>query len=241
MGKTVFNPITTKWRGAIGGFRYSVVRGKQVIAERASAVKNPNTVLQRGVRARFKLASQFSAKWADILNAFLRPFVPDDVIARSEVTQTVFKLSGYNEGDDTAAVNFASITTDLNNKHNTPASISLTADYATGATVTGAAGETILYQVNAYNAVGQQVGSNRGTVTIPTGETSAAIQWPLTAETPSRYDVIAYSVTPNTEEAAGSLADILATPTSSYEVAGMISTIENVTLHGLASITVERS
>ena len=241
MGKTVFNPITTKWRGAIGGFRYSVVRGKQVIAERASAVKNPNTILQRGVRARFKLASQFSAKWADILNAFLRPFVPDDVIARAEVTKAVFELSDYSEEHDTATLKFANVTRDLNNKHNTPASISLTADYATGATVTGAAGETILYQVNAYDTTGQQVGSNSGTVTIREGETTAAIQWPLTAVTPTRYDVIAYSVTPKTEEAAGSLANILATPATSYEVAGRISTIENVTMHGLASTTVEQS
>lgn len=241
MGKTVFNPITTKWRGAIGGFRYSVVRGKQVIAERASAVKNPNTVLQRGVRARFKIASQFSALWKDIFAAFLSPFAMDDVLARAEVTKAAFNRTSYDDQTDTVTLTFPVTVSDVSNKHFRSPIFQLGGNFNSGITASGDA-QTVIYQINAYDKDGILLGSSQGTLTLVDSQTPVNVPFPLATGTPFRYDVIAYSVTPSTEAAAGALQDILATPAANiYELAGVIKTVENVEVHGLTSISVQES
>lgn len=209
MGKTAFNPITTKWRGAIGGFRYSVVRGKQVIAERASAVRNPKTAAQMEVRAKFKLATQFSAIWREIINLFLADKNMDDVEKRAALTQTAYDVATAFtvDGNNGKLVSLRNVVAMLNSRflHN---SSNITVGFTSAAqTVTSTVDTTVLCEVVAFNEAGAIIGKTTESLTL-TADTAATIPLPIATETPSRYDLMIFEAMPVTEDAWGSITNI---------------------------------
>ena len=205
MGKTAFNPITTKWRGAIGGFRYSVVRGKQVIAERASAVKNPRTTAQMEVRARFKIATQFSAVWRDIITLFLADKNMDDVEKRAALTQTAYDASSV--ANENTNLSLTQVVALLNSRFiRNSSNLTVVFDMA-AQTVTSTVNTVVICEVVAFNAAGAIVGKNTQPLTL-TANTAATIPLPLATETPSRYDLIIFETMPVTEESWGSITNI---------------------------------
>ena len=190
MGKTVFNPITTKWRGAIGGFRYSVVRGKQVIAERASAVKNPRTPGQMNTRTKFKLASQFSSLWKDLLDLNLVKIESDRVLTRSRATKVAFGAA-VNTGDNADVVlgNFAN---DFNALNNQPVQANVALVFSSQTqTLTAPEGATVIYKVVAFDQDGTPIGSN--VQTYLSDGTAKNIDLPAIFGNAGRYDIMAFT------------------------------------------------
>lgn len=209
MGKTVFNPITTKWRGAIGGFRYSVVRGKQVIAERASAVKNPRTQGQMNTRMRFKLASQFSNLWKDIIELNMVKKTRDRVLTRATGTQVAFGASQID--DDLAVINLGDFANDFNAKNNQPAAAGTTLTFnSTTQSITAPAGDIVTYKVVAFDESNTPIGTHSTTYT--SDGSAKLIDLPAIFGNAVRYDVLAFSSTPSegAAEYTGQISNIAA-------------------------------
>lgn len=208
MGKTVFNPITTKWRGAIGGFRYSVVRGKQVIAERASAVKNPRTEGQMKTRMRFKLASQFSALWKDIIELNLSKITRDGVIARATATKVAFGASTAQV--NAAAVELGNFANDFNAKNNQPVGAGITLTFTSSEQkIVAPDGDNVVYKIVAFDEQNTPIGTSAQAY-ISDGS-AKVLDLPVIFGNAVRYDVMAFSATPTegAQEYTGRLSDIL--------------------------------
>lgn len=207
MAKTAFNPITTKWQGALGGFRYSILRGKQVISERPSHVRNPRTEKQMSVRMRFKLATQFSALWS-ILQANLVKREPDSVLARAFATKTAFASALPTGNSNEAAVldleEFASLFNANTSQTQDP---NLTVLFSsTTQTITAPQGVIVTYQVVAFGDDDLPIGS---TVRSYTANGSAAtIILPLVRGSVKRYDLMVFTATPGVDYVAGPLGNI---------------------------------
>jgi len=208
MGKTVFNPITTKWRGAIGGFRYSVVRGKQVIAERASAVKNPRTSGQMETRMKFKLASQFSNLWKDIIELNMVKKTRDLVMTRAAGTQVAFGASQIDDG--IACVNIGGFANDFNAKNNQPVSAGLQLTFnSTTQSITAPQNDIVTYKVVAFDRENTPIGTHVSTY-VSAG-IAKLIDLPAIFGDAVRYDIMVFTTTPTegAEEYTGRLTDML--------------------------------
>lgn len=223
MGKTVFNPITTKWRGAIGGFRYSVVRGKQVIAERASAVKNPRTTGQMNTRMRFKLASQFSNLWKDIIELNMVKKTRDLVLTRATGTKVAFGASSVE--NDYAAINLGDFANDFNAKNNQPVNAGLELTFnSTTQSITAPENDIVTYKVVAFDSSNTPIGTN--VTTYVSDGTAKNVDLPAIFGDAVRYDIMVFSTTPSegAEEYTGRLTDMLGedyTGTPGKEIYGL--------------------
>lgn len=208
MGKTVFNPITTKWRGAIGGFRYSVVRGKQVIAERASAVKNPRTQGQMNTRMKFKLASQFSNLWKDIIELNMIKKTRDLVLTRATGTKVAFGAAQIQ--NEYAVVGIGDFANDFNAKNNQPVSAGLELTFTSSAqTITASDGDIVTYKVVAFDESNTPIGSH--VATYVSDGSAKVIDLPAIFGDAVRYDIMVFTTTPTegAEEYTGRLTDML--------------------------------
>lgn len=209
MGKTVFNPITTKWRGAIGGFRYSVVRGKQVIAERASAVKNPRTEAQMNTRTKFKLASQFSNLWKDIIELNMVKKTRDLVMTRATGTQVAFGASQID--NNTTLVNLGDFANDFNAKNNQPVAAGMALTFnSTTQSITAPTGDIVTYKVVAFDESDTPIGTHSTTYT--SDGSAKVIDLPAIFGNAERYDILAFNSTPSegAAEYTGRISNIAA-------------------------------
>lgn len=205
MAKTIHNPITTKWQGTLGGFQYRIVRGNQVIAERASHVRNPRTKAQVENRAKFKLASQFSALWNNILDANAAHKIGDTVLSRAKATKIAHTMAQFNNNEARVQLrNFvgawnAALPQDASN-------FTLTFTAATQ-TISGTLGTKVAYKVVAFNEAGVVLGSTTQVVELGTAPENIVL--PAVLETPERYDILAFEIVDNDNEIFGSLTNMV--------------------------------
>lgn len=201
------NPITTKWRGDIGGFQYRVVRGGQVIAERASAKRNPRTRGQMSVRMRFKLASQFSALW-NILEANLVKKESDSILARAFATKTAFASALPTGNNNEAAVlDLGEFASRFNANSHQAQDPNLTILFSsTTQTITAPQGVLVTYQVVAFSDNDLPIGSAVRSYTA--NGSAATIILPLVAGDVKRYDLMVFTATPGVDYVAGPLGNI---------------------------------
>lgn len=241
MGKTVFNPITTKWRGAIGGFRYSVVRGKQVIAERASAVRNPRTESQMMTRTKFKLSSQFSNLWKDLLDLNLMKIESDRVLTRGRATKVAFGAAVAPEGK-IAQVSLGNFANDFNGLNNQPvqANVALVFSPQTQ-TLTTPDGTGVFYKIVAFDEDGTPIGS-----TVQTYESDGSaktLDLPAIFGTAHRYDIMAFTAEEleGAEEYTGKISQMSGKDmtagmmTEIYEVVAKAVANSALKIHGIVS------
>lgn len=234
MGKTVFNPITTKWRGAIGGFRYSVVRGKQVIAERASAVKNPRTEGQMNTRMRFKLASQFSNLWKDIIELNMVKKTRDLVMTRATGTKVAFGASEVRYGS--ALVDLGDFANDFNAKNNQPVSAGIELTFnSTTQSITATDDDIVTYKVVAFDESNTPIGTN--VTTYVSDGTAKVVDLPAIFGDAVRYDIMVFTTTPTegAEEYTGRLSDMLGenATTNTYSLFAAMAAESLITVNGI--------
>lgn len=235
MGKTVFNPITTKWRGAIGGFRYSVVRGKQVIAERASAVKNPRTEKQMNTRAKFKLASQFSNLWKDIIELNMVKKTRDLVLTRATGTKVAFGAADVRSG--IATVSLGDFANDFNAKNNQPVNAGMVLTFnSTTQSITAPADDVVTYKVVAFDESDTPIGTN--VVTYVSDGTAKNIDLPAIFGNASRYDIMVFSTTPTegAEEYTGRLTNMLGEDANGLTAAEMYNLFADMAAESLITV-----
>ncbi len=199
MGKTLFNPITTKWKGSIGGFRYSVLRGKQVISERSSSYNDRKSSAQMNTRVRFKLATQFSALWKRILEANQVRFEPDRTLARANGTQVAFNASEFVD-NNAALLDIYDFENAFNAKTRqvVPADLSLVFT-SVAQSITARDGMVVTYQIVAFDANDNPIGFN--TVTYTSDGTAKVLDLPVIKGNAVRYDCIAFGSTVDTTSA----------------------------------------
>ena len=211
MANTTHNPITTKWSGAVGGFQYRILRGKQIIAERASHVKNPQTAGQIIVRMKFKLSAQFSSLWKGILEANLAKVQSDSVMARALATSVAYQSAVVSGNHNEAAVidleEFAQ-RFNARTRMVTPPSTEMSLMFnASAQTITASEGALVAYQVVAFDQASNPIGSNVETY-ISDG-TAHTVQLPRIAGDAARYDCMAFcTVLDSTTAYTGPLGNI---------------------------------
>ena len=204
MAKTIHNPITTKWQGTLGGFQYRIVRGNQVIAERASHVRNPQTKAQVENRAKFKLASQFSALWNNILDANAAHKIGDTVLSRAKATKLAHAMAQFNNNEARVQLrNFvgawnAALPQDASN-------FTLTFTAATQQ-ISGTLGTKVAYKVVAFDEAGVVLGST--TQVVELGTAPETIVLPVVRGTVGRYDILAFEMVDNEDTVIGSLTNM---------------------------------
>ena len=192
MANTTHNPITTKWSGAVGGFTYRILRGKQIIAERPSHIANPKSAGQMRVRMKFKLASQFSSLWNNILNANLAKVESDSTLNRGLATSVAYHVADIDQ--HAAIVDLEDFENAFNARTRQAASAGMTVHFnAVTQDIVAADGDVVTYQVVAFDEESNPIGFN--TVTYVSDGTAKNIDLPAIKGNASRYDLMAFSTT----------------------------------------------
>ena len=190
MANTTHNPITTKWSGAVGGFTYRILRGKQIIAERPSHIANPKSAGQMRVHMKFKLASQFSSLWNNILNANLAKVESDSTLNRGLATSVAYHVADIDQ--HAAIVDLEDFENAFNARTRQAASAGMTVHFnAVTQDIVAADGDVVTYQVVAFDEESNPIGFN--TVTYVSDGTAKNIDLPAIKGDASRYDLMAFS------------------------------------------------
>ncbi|MCR4812457.1 MAG: hypothetical protein K5867_07725 [Bacteroidales bacterium] len=192
MANTQHNPITTKWSGAVGGFTYRILRGKQIIAERPSHIANPKSAGQMRVRMKFKLASQFSSLWNNILNANLAKVESDSTLNRALATSVAYHVAGIDQ--HAAIVDLEDFENAFNARTRQTSSGGMVVHFNNAVQeIIAPEGAVVTYQVVAFDEESNPIAFNTETF-ISNGDPNN-IDLPLVRITPTRYDVIAFATT----------------------------------------------
>lgn len=192
MANTSHNPITTKWSGAVGGFTYRILRGKQVIAERASHTTDRKSAGQMRVRMKFKLSAQFSSLWKGILEANLAKLESDSVMARALATSVAYHVAGIDQ--HAAVVNLEEFENAFNARTRQTDSGGMVVHFNVAVQeIVAPEGAVVTYQVVAFDEESNPIAFNTETF-ISNGDPKN-IDLPLVRITPTRYDVIAFATT----------------------------------------------
>ena len=190
MGKTAFNPVTTKWQGQVGGFVYRIRNGKQIIAQAASSRCDPKSTKQMQVRMRFKLASQFTKLWDSLLQANLAKIESNVNTALNRIRSVAFRTSTVD--GDTATL----LLEDFENRFNAETQQVASADLmllftATTQSITAPDGDIVAYQIVAFDQNSTPIGYN--VVTYESDGTAKQIDLPAIRGEAVRYDIITFN------------------------------------------------
>lgn len=192
MGKTAFNPITSPWKGQIGGFTYSVRDGNQIIAKLAASRKDPKSEKQMQVRMRFKLASQFTKLWDDILMANLVKIERDASKAQNLIRSIAYHASTVS--NDQAKLSLDDFENKFNSKTQQVISPDLELTFTSAnQSITAPDGEIVAYQVTAFDQKSTPIGSNM--TTFESDGTPQTVYLPRIKGNAVRYDIIAFNTT----------------------------------------------
>ena len=190
MGKTAFNPVTTKWQGQVGGFVYRIRNGKQIIAQAASSRRDPKSTKQMQVRMRFKLASQFTKLWDSLLQANLAKIESNVNTALNRIRSVAFRTSTVD--GDTATLLLENFENNFNAETQQVASAGLTLLFnASAQSITAPDGDIVAYQIVAFDQDSTPIGYN--VVTYESDGTAKQIDLPAIRGEAVRYDIITFN------------------------------------------------
>lgn len=185
--------IFSKTKGKLAGVVFQQYEGIQVGKEYQPNVKNPNTAKQIAVRASFKLASQLMAIYEFVfLPAAAKVSIYSRMI-RGKVVATLRYAIGI-DGGATPSIQLTDITTAVNTiQATTPVNAPTIEGADIGhATVRATEGDIVRYTVVAYDAEHNILGvANNEFTEAGAGQ---SVQVPLTAITPTNYDVMAVAM-----------------------------------------------
>lgn len=160
-------------------------------------------------RMRFKLASQFSNLWKDIIGLNMVKKTRDLVLTRATGTKVAFGASDVNR-DGKAAVVLGDFANDFNAKNNQPVSAGLELTFnSTTQSITATGSDIVTYKVVAFDESNTPIGTN--VVTYTSDGTAKIIELPAIFGDAVRYDIMVFSTTPTegAEEYTGRLTDML--------------------------------
>lgn len=190
--------VFSKTKGKLAGIVFQQYEGIQVGREYQPNVKNPETTLQVGSRAAFKLASQFVSLYKDVLLIVAAMVSRYSRIVRGELVKRIRRAATI--AGDNASLSLKDAVLAVNGIQLAP---SISAPVIVGAnignaTINATSGDRIDYTIVAYDSSTNILASVSRTLTS-TG-TPQQIQAPFTPSTPYQYDIIAVATRALTEE-----------------------------------------
>lgn len=191
--------IFSKLKGKLAGVVFQQYEGMQVGKEYQPNVKNPDTAKQIAVRSSFKLASQLTAIYEHVLLIAAAKFSTYTRMIRGKVVSTLRYAIGTEGGanpliklsDAAAAINTIQLTSPI------PAPIIDGADIS-HATIQATEGDKVRYTIVAYDDAANILGTANKEFTATA--TAERVEAPVTATTPTNYDIMAVAMRAMTNE-----------------------------------------
>lgn len=186
-------------------------------------------------RMRFKLASQFSNLWKDIIELNMVKKTRDRVLSRATGTKVAFGASVIDGG--AAVVELGEFANDFNAKNNQPVSAGLVLTFnSTTQSITAPSGDIVSYKVVAFDESNTPIGSN--VVTYVSDGTGKNIDLPAIFGPAARYDVLVFNITPTegAEEYTGRLTDMLGDDGTGQSVTQMYSLMAAMAAESLLTV-----
>ena len=192
MAKTEHNPINTLWHGQVGGIRYRVLRGKQVISSSVSYMTNRNTPKQQNARGRFKAAVRFTDGWLPLLKANLRKVENDAFEVRARISRIALNSAIYKNGEGIIDLVAFAKTFNLASRRRVSSEVRIEFDEREQR-ITAPTGQVVVYEVAAYNPRGLLLGSKTFAY-VSNGEGNE-IELPKGIPDVSHFELMAFNVT----------------------------------------------
>lgn len=192
MAKTEHNPINTLWHGQVGGIRYRVLRGKQVISSAVSHMTNRNTPAQQNARGRFKAAVRFTDVWLPLLKANLRKVEDDAFEVRSKVSRIALNSASYKDGEGSIDLWEFAKRFNMASRRRVSGEVEIEFDER-ARRIRVPAGNVVVYEVTAYNPKGLLLW--RKTLVYVSDGDGKEIELPDGMGDVSRLDLMAFNVT----------------------------------------------
>lgn len=196
----IFNHgIFSKAKNKLGGVTFQQYEGMQIGKEYQPNVKNPNTTAQQHVRARFKLASQFIASFSSVFTVFGGNISAYTRISRGNILKRIFNVTSWDDEMQYASMTPSDAIAAVNSALSLPVveTPTIAGTAIANATVAAPNGSTVYVNIVAIDEEGNRVGA-RSYSQSGSGIGQAVIA-PITAVTPSYYDITAVATYPDTE------------------------------------------
>lgn len=185
--------VFSKVKGKLAGIVFQQYEGMQVGKEYQPNVKNPSTSKQIAVRASFKLASQITAIYEFVMLAAAAKVSIYTRMVRGKVVATLRSAIGVSGGDN-PIISLSEVATAINTiQATTPVDAPIIEGEDIGhATVRATQGDLVRYTVVAYDAEYNIIGTaNHEFTESGAGQSIIA---PITATTPTNYDIMAVAM-----------------------------------------------
>lgn len=191
--------IFSKLKGKLAGVVFQQYEGMQVGKEYQPNVKNPNTAKQIAVRASFKLASQLTAIYEHVLLIAAAKTSTYTRMIRGKVVSTLRYAIGTEGGatplikltNAAAAINTIQLTSPVETPVISGADI-------TNATIQATVNDIVRYTIVAYDDAANILGTANREFTA--SDIAERVVAPVTAGTPTNYDIMAVAMRSMTDE-----------------------------------------
>lgn len=201
MGKFNGGPFS-KVKGKIAGIVFQQYEGMQIGKEYQPNVKNPSTANQVAARAKFKGASQLVATFAEVFMISISRLSIYPRTLRGALVRVLSRSFLWNNNTNTAKITAEAVASAVNGltyNPQIPAPVITGADITHGE-ITATVGDTVRYQIVAFNHDGEIIGSTDETFVATVDP--EAIAAPMVIGTPETYQIAAVATRVVTENGA---------------------------------------
>ena len=189
-------------------------------------------------RMKFKLASQFSNLWKDIIALNMIKKTRDGVMSRATATKVAIGAMSGNSGAESAVISLGNFCNDFNAKNNQPVAADLELTFnVSNQKITAPAGNVITYKVVAFDEQNTPIGTHVTTYT--SDGTAKNIDLPAIFGTAVRYDIMVFTSNPTdgNEEYTGRISDILGEDQAGSSADNVYSLYAQMVAESLIEIT----
>lgn len=186
-------------------------------------------------RAKFKLASQFSNLWKDIIKLNMVKKTRDHVLTRATGTKVAFGAADVRSGN--ATVSLGDFANDFNAKNNQPVNAGMELTFnSTTQSITAPENDIVTYKVVAFDESDTPIGTN--VTTFVSDGSAKLIDLPAIFGDAARYDIMVFSTTPTegAEEYTGRLTNMLGEDTNGGSAAEMYNLYADMAAESLITV-----
>lgn len=176
-------------KGKLGGVVYQQYEGMQISREYQPNVKNPQTATQTENRAKFKLASQITALYKEVIELRLSKLSIYNRMRRAESVRAIYGVTDMSS-DYVADADLSTVTSAINNKSMTEYAAPTIAEGTGAINVTAPAGAKIIGVIVGFDSEGK-VNVRK---VIEADATGSAQEFTLPSGSNSYKAMVAYSV-----------------------------------------------
>lgn len=192
--------VFSKAKGKLAGIVFQQYEGLQVGKEYQPNVKNPSTANQVAARAKFKAASQLVATFSDVFMISISSLSRYSRTLRGSLVRVLTRTFTWDDTNDTATISADQVAAAVNGLvYNTPIPAPvITGSNISNSTITATVGDTVRYQISAFDRDGHIIGS--ADETFVATSTPESITAPVVIGTPFGYTIAAVAMRAVTNE-----------------------------------------